>query len=295
MEIDNSELLLSSLLQWFGHGDEYKLVIFKDGQWEIMDKDKTVNNNICAINGAKLDVLQMWFENHSLLKFMEAYAEGYFNAIDDLNARHIEEFWNLWKEECKMDKKVNIHNKKGLIKLILRFNYPSAKYELVDISNNGIWKWEEYKELNDSVYKINIGSILKLANKYSKKDGINLEKSIKLAFKDIEQEVQEFYLEGEYSYIKDEIKRNERISKVVNKLVEEDEFFKGLDKKKIDHFLQFIKDNIPSYQLDVLSDENFFIRIKKALAIELICGLLNDLSEEQIKTFKSTVENKKEE
>lgn len=194
-----------------------------------------------------------------------------------------------------MDKKVCIHNKKGLIKLILRFNYPSAKYELVDISNKGTWKWEEYKELNDSVYKINIGSILKLANKYSKKDGINLEKSITLAFKDIEQEVQEFYLEGEYSYIKDEIKRNERISKVVNKLVEEDEFFKGLDKQKIDHFLQFIKDNIPSYQLEVLSDENFFIRIKKALAIELICCLLNDLSEEQIKTFKSIVENKKEE
>jgi hypothetical protein len=83
-----------------------------------------------------------------------------------------------------------------------------------------------------------------------------------------------------------------RILEVTNKLMEVEETFKELDKKKVENFLRIIERNIPFEQLEILSDEELLTRVKKALGIELMCGLLNDLSEEQIMTFESTIKRR---
>lgn len=83
-----------------------------------------------------------------------------------------------------------------------------------------------------------------------------------------------------------------RILEITNKLIEVEETFKGLDKKKVENFLRSIKRNIPFEQLEILSDEELLTRVKKALGIELMCGLLNDLSEEQIMTFESAIKRR---
>jgi len=83
-----------------------------------------------------------------------------------------------------------------------------------------------------------------------------------------------------------------RILEVTNKLTEVEETFKGLDKRKVASLLRNIERNIPFEQLEILSDEEFLTRVKKALGIELMCGLLNDLNEEQIMTFESTIKRR---
>jgi len=82
------------------------------------------------------------------------------------------------------------------------------------------------------------------------------------------------------------------ISEITNKLIEEEKTFKGLDKKKIENFLRTIKKSIPSKQLETLSDEELVTRVKKALEIELMCGLLNDLNEKQIMNFESAIKRR---
>ena len=83
-----------------------------------------------------------------------------------------------------------------------------------------------------------------------------------------------------------------RITEIINKLIEEDETFKGLDKKKVEDFLQIIEKNIPSEQLEILSDKELFERVKNALEIELMCGLLSDLTDEQIIAFESAIKRR---
>jgi hypothetical protein len=83
-----------------------------------------------------------------------------------------------------------------------------------------------------------------------------------------------------------------RILEVTNKLIEVEETFKVLDKKKVEDFLRNIEKNIPFEQLEILSDDEILARVKKALGVELMCGLLNDLSEEQIMTFESTIKRR---
>jgi len=110
-------------------------------------------------------------------------------------------------------------------------------------------------------------------------------------FKNIIQPI--FEIENETALIAPEKKDiSARILEVTNKLIEEEETFKVLDKKKIENFLQSIERNIPLEQLEILSDEELLTRIKKALGIELMCGLLNDLSEKQIMTFESTIKRR---
>lgn len=82
-----------------------------------------------------------------------------------------------------------------------------------------------------------------------------------------------------------------RITQIVDKFMEE-ETFKELDKEKVRNFKQIIKNNIPLEQFEILSDEELLKRFRKALGIELMCGLLKDLNEEQIKIFESAIKRR---
>jgi len=81
------------------------------------------------------------------------------------------------------------------------------------------------------------------------------------------------------------------ITQIVNKLMEE-ETFRELDKEKVEDFKRIIENNIPLEQFEILSDEELLKRFRKALGIELMCGLLKDLNEEQIKIFESAIKRR---
>jgi hypothetical protein len=83
-----------------------------------------------------------------------------------------------------------------------------------------------------------------------------------------------------------------RIADIANKLLRNEEPFKRLDRVQMENFLKFVEGNISPEQIDIISDEELLSRVEKALGIELMCGLLNDLKEEQIASFESSIKRR---
>jgi hypothetical protein len=80
-----------------------------------------------------------------------------------------------------------------------------------------------------------------------------------------------------------------RISKVIDKVISEDEAFKEIDRTKI---LKELSGMIGEINLHQVSDDELYSRIKKILALELVFGTLGNLLDKQIKTFDEAVKRR---
>ena len=82
-----------------------------------------------------------------------------------------------------------------------------------------------------------------------------------------------------------------KISEIVDRLIDTDELFKGMDKDKLlETVLQMLND-VPVDRDDVSEDE-LIERIKRILALEAMSGILKELNPEQIETFDEAVKRR---
>jgi hypothetical protein len=80
-----------------------------------------------------------------------------------------------------------------------------------------------------------------------------------------------------------------RISKVIDKVISEDEAFKEIDGTKI---LKELSGMIGEINLHQASDDELYSRIKKILALQLVFGILGNLTDKQIETFDEAVKRR---
>jgi hypothetical protein len=83
-----------------------------------------------------------------------------------------------------------------------------------------------------------------------------------------------------------------RISKIVDKLVEEDEVLRSVDKTQIMESLSDLMKDPPS-DLTSITDDELTQRIERVMFIEAMSGMLNDLSPEQMRAFEAAVKRRK--
>lgn len=81
------------------------------------------------------------------------------------------------------------------------------------------------------------------------------------------------------------------ISKMIDKITHEDEFFNGIDKDKLLKTISKRLNDI-SVEWDKISDEELFERTKRILALEAMSGILKDLNPEQIEIFDEAVKRR---
>jgi hypothetical protein len=83
-----------------------------------------------------------------------------------------------------------------------------------------------------------------------------------------------------------------RISKIVDKLIEEDEILRSVDKTQIMETLSDLMEDPPSDLMSITDDE-LTQRIERVLLIEVMSRILNDLSPAQIRAFDAAVKRRK--
>lgn len=83
-----------------------------------------------------------------------------------------------------------------------------------------------------------------------------------------------------------------RISKIVDKLIEEDEVLRSVDKTQIMESLSDLMEDPPSDLMSITNDE-LTQRIERVLLIEAMSGILSDLSPAQMRAFEAAVKRRK--
>ena len=83
-----------------------------------------------------------------------------------------------------------------------------------------------------------------------------------------------------------------RISKIVDKLIEEDEVLRSVDRTQIMESLSELMEDPPSDLMSITDDE-LAQRIERVLLIEAMSGILNDLSPAQMRAFEAAVKRRK--
>ena len=82
-----------------------------------------------------------------------------------------------------------------------------------------------------------------------------------------------------------------QVSRVYDKLTDEEKFLVGIDKTKLLGIISEILDEIPSKQTKIPEDE-LFERIRGVLVLEAASGTLNELTSEQIRAFDEAVKRR---
>jgi len=82
-----------------------------------------------------------------------------------------------------------------------------------------------------------------------------------------------------------------RTSKIIDKLIEDDEVLKEVDKAKMMESLSALIGKSPQKLMSITDDE-LTRRIEKVMLIEAMSGMLNELSPAQMKSFESAVKRR---
>lgn len=82
------------------------------------------------------------------------------------------------------------------------------------------------------------------------------------------------------------------LSKIVTKLMKENEVFKKLDRNKLTKIFSDLIENLPTEQLTSITQNELKSRIERVMAIETLAGILNDLSPEQIEAFDEAIKRR---
>ena len=84
-----------------------------------------------------------------------------------------------------------------------------------------------------------------------------------------------------------------RISAIVDKLIQNDTLFQNLDKAELIQLLStLVQENLSTKQLRAIDDDELTRRIDRVMAIEVMSGLLDDLTPEQREIFEAAVEGR---
>lgn len=94
------------------------------------------------------------------------------------------------------------------------------------------------------------------------------------------------------NYIKAIKPLDRRISAIVDRLIEHEEVFREIDKDKLMESLSRTIGRLPKGQLESISDKELARRLEGVMSIEVMSGLLKDLSPEQIEAFDEAVKRR---
>lgn len=83
----------------------------------------------------------------------------------------------------------------------------------------------------------------------------------------------------------------DNISKIVDRLITKEKLFEKIDKTKVINTISEMLNEIPTKQMNFPEDELYEI-IGGILALELVSGMLNELTPEQLKEFDEIVKRK---
>ncbi len=83
-----------------------------------------------------------------------------------------------------------------------------------------------------------------------------------------------------------------RISEIVDTLIADNEVFESVDKSRLMSFLSLLAGKSPE-KLISITDEELTKRVRRIIAIEATAGMLQDLTPEEMKTFKEAVKRRK--
>lgn len=82
------------------------------------------------------------------------------------------------------------------------------------------------------------------------------------------------------------------IQDLVEKLIENNSIFDGLDKNKIVQLISRLIMELPDEQLAEITKNDLKNRIEKIMLVETMAGMLNDLSPAQVKSFDEAIERR---
>ncbi len=82
-----------------------------------------------------------------------------------------------------------------------------------------------------------------------------------------------------------------RISKIVDGLIEGDEIFKEIDKTEMMETLSVLAEKSPQNLISITDDE-LTQRIEKIILIEIMSGILNDLSPAEMESFEAATKRR---
>lgn len=83
-----------------------------------------------------------------------------------------------------------------------------------------------------------------------------------------------------------------RISKIVDKLVEDNEIFKKLDKTELVEFLSSLMEKLPPEQRMSVTDDELTDRIEKVMLIEATVEVFNEMNPEQMESFEAAAKRR---
>ncbi|MGQ9628521.1 MAG: CopG family antitoxin [Anaerolineae bacterium] len=98
--------------------------------------------------------------------------------------------------------------------------------------------------------------------------------------------------EGHITRLAPEAEEMVRLLKIINKLIEEKEVFKKINKAKMIEFLSNMVENLSFEQLTSVTDDELTNRIEKIMLIEASSGILNELSQAQMESFEEAIKRR---
>ncbi len=153
----------------------------------------------------------------------------------------------------------------------LLFPAESASIQLKEI---GIGKLEDLhlRFLGEPLFAFNLSEIIKIETLTSR-------------YQPYEFKTETVFAEGLYKRVR-QVQCLIKISKMIDKILDEDDegLFEGILKHKLLKTLSEKLMNI-SFDWDKITDDEIFKRIKQILALEVMSGLLKDLTPEELKIF----------
>lgn len=82
-----------------------------------------------------------------------------------------------------------------------------------------------------------------------------------------------------------------RLSDIIDKIMDEDEIFKGIDKYKLLESISNMLSGI-SVEWNKIPDKELFERTKRILVLEAMSGILKELKPPQIKIFEEAIKRR---
>lgn len=125
------------------------------------------------------------------------------------------------------------------------------------------------KRLTESFYSLNLLSLLEI---------------------DLSSVYPHFGIKSETSSIKREVLPH--ISKLVDKVIKDSEFFKKVDKTKLIEFFSYLIEGLQPGQLISITEDELTRRIEKIVLIEAMTGVLNELSPTQTESFEAAIKRR---
>lgn len=83
-----------------------------------------------------------------------------------------------------------------------------------------------------------------------------------------------------------------RISAIVDNLIQSESIYQQIDKDRLMQSFSEVLDKVPPEEITVLDDERLAKRVRRVMGTELLYGMLDHLTPEEMEVFDAAVEGR---